>query len=348
MSHIFITTEFVYNNFSLNNHSTTVIYPHEFFEKGQNQEIFAKKWPYNYLRHTMITRDNSDVLLPLSASYDNEAIFDYFDQNNIPYTITLPSEESLSTTCLDIPKAEQDLLVYFKQYGNKIQYTKAITKKQSDLITKQLTTLNQKYDSLQKTYGADSLNAIYGYGDIDSPIVLVFMNPTKRNIAAEVSWAGLRAQWLGTKQVWNFLTSCGLFDTAVNNKIQSKKPQDWTYEFCEKVYNEVKKQNLWITNLAKCTQDDARPLKDEVFLQYRDLLIQELSCLNPKMIILFGNQVSSIVLEQEISVSLVRQKKFDLSLNGKTCPAYAVYYPVGNGRFNAPKAVEDIKKILNK
>ena len=124
MSHIFITTEFVYNNFSLNNHSTTVIYPHEFFEKGQNQEVFAKKWPYNYLRHTMITRDNSDVLLPLSASYDNEAIFDYLDKNNIPYSIALVDIDNLVPSP-NLNDNERELIIpWSKNYPEKIIYIK--------------------------------------------------------------------------------------------------------------------------------------------------------------------------------------------------------------------------------
>ena len=34
-------------------------------------------------------------------------------------------------------------------------------------------------------------------------------------------------------------------------------------------------------------------------------------------------------------------------INGKEYKFYSVYYPVGNGSFNAPKAIEDLKYILN-
>ena len=173
------------------------------------------------------------------------------------------------------------------------------------------------------------------------------MNPTKRNIATNKSWKGLRAQWLGTKQIWEFLAKCKLFGSNINEEIKSKKPKDWTPEFCEYVYNEVKIQGLWITNLAKCTQDDARPLPDKIFIQYKDLLKEEMKLINPQKIFFFGNQVSSIMLEQPITVSTTRQKKFALEINGKEFESYALFYPIGNGRFNQHKAIEDIKAILN-
>lgn len=204
------------------------------------------------------------------------------------------------------------------------------------------------YDKLQVIYGSKELNSVYGCGEDRNPrIALVFMNPTKRNIATDKSWKGLRAQWLGTKQIWEFLEKSGLFSSNINNEIKSKKPKDWTAEFCEYVYNEVKAQGLWITNLAKCTQEDARPLPDSVFLKYKDLLKEELKLVNPQKIFFFGNQVSTIMLEQPITVSTTRQQKFLLKIDEKVFESYALFYPVGNGRFNQNKAIEDIKEILN-
>lgn len=207
--------------------------------------------------------------------------------------------------------------------------------------------INKQYDKLQDKYGSKQLNSVYGAGcRQNAKVALVFMNPTKRNIATDKNWNGLKAQWLGTKQIWDFLTKCDLFDENLNKQIKSKRPTDWTEEFCEKVYAEVASKGVWITNLAKCSQDDARPLPDEIFLQYRDLLKRELALVSPQKVLLFGNQVASIVLEEKVSVSLARCKKFDLDLNGNVVEGYAVFYPVGNGRFNQDKAICDIKTIL--
>jgi len=207
--------------------------------------------------------------------------------------------------------------------------------------------LIKRYDELQDIYGSKELNSVYGGGcNKNAKVALVFMNPTKRNIATDKSWTGLKAQFLGTKQVWDFITKCGLFNEELNKVIQSMKSSEWTPEFCEKVYNEVEKQGLWITNLAKCTQDDARPLPDEVFIQYKDLLKEELKLVNPEKIFFFGNQVASIMLDEKITVSTTRKKKFNLNIDDNVYDSYAIYYPIGNGRFNQHKAIEDIKQIL--
>lgn len=159
--------------------------------------------------------------------------------------------------------------------------------------------INKKYDELQLQYGSQELNSVYGYGcKKNAEAALVFMNPTKRNIATAKTWTGLRAQWLGTKQIWEFLWKCGLFSEEMLAKIKEKRPKDWTSSFCEEVYEEVSRNKLWITNLGKCSQDDARPLPDEVFIEYRDLLKEELALVNPKKTIFFGNQVASIMLQQ--------------------------------------------------
>ena len=208
--------------------------------------------------------------------------------------------------------------------------------------------INKQCDKLQMIYGAKDLHSVYGCGESNNPrISFVFMNPTKKNVATDNSWSGLRAQWLGTKQIWDFLYKCGLFSLSLNEKIKSIKPQDWTPEFCQIVYDEVKRHGIWITNLAKCAQSDARPLPDKVFVAYKDLLMQELNIVRPQKIVMFGNQVSSIMLNKKISVSTTRRQRFMLSIYGKDYDSYSVYYPVGNGRFNQDKAIEDIKFILS-
>lgn len=206
--------------------------------------------------------------------------------------------------------------------------------------------LKQKYDQMQQIYGDKNLNSVYGSGCVkNAKICLVFMNPTARNIATKKDWQGVRYQWLGTKQIWKFLTSAGLFDSEINKQIQNKKASEWDNNFCIKVYNEVEKQGIYITNLAKCTQVDARHLPDEVFEKYKQLLFEEIKIINPQKIVFFGNQVASIALGQNISVSTCRQKQFELEIQGKKFCAYVVFYPVGNGFFNADKAICDLEYI---
>ena len=207
--------------------------------------------------------------------------------------------------------------------------------------------LNKEYEKLQLKYGAKELDSIYNGGLEENPdICFVFMNPTGRNIASEKSWKGRKSPWIGTKNIWDLFYSVGLQDEKIYKKIKSIKGTEWTEEFADEVYEDVKKHKYFITNLGKCTQVDARPLPDKIYKEYLSLLEKEIEILNPKVIILFGNQVSSIVLGEKISVSNVRKKLFKKIINGKEYDAYSIYYPIGNGRFNIDKSIEDIKWII--
>jgi len=71
----------------------------------------------------------------------------------------------------------------------------------------------------------------------------------------------------------------------------------------------------------------------------------EINSVNPKNIITFGNQVSSVLLDKNIKVSEYR-KKYDLiDVNGSKVKVFPVYYPVGQGMRNIKKAKEDIDWI---
>lgn len=208
--------------------------------------------------------------------------------------------------------------------------------------------LNIEYDKLQKKYGAKELDSIYNGGCTNNPnLCFVFMNPTGRNIASSKNWKGLKSPWIGTKNVWDLFYALNLIDDSIFKKIRTLKGSEWTEEFAEEVYADVIKHNYFITNLGKCTQLDARALPDEVFKKYLNLLKKEFTIIKPKVIILFGNQVSSIVLNEKISVSQVRKKCFEKKINGNVYKFYSVYYPIGNGRFNIDKSIEDIKWIID-
>lgn len=207
--------------------------------------------------------------------------------------------------------------------------------------------LNVEYDKLQKIYGAKELMSIYNGGCTKNPnICFVFMNPTGRNIASCPQWKGRRSPWIGTKNIWKLFYKIGLLDEEIYQGIISKKPQEWDEEFADMVYSNVEKHKYFITNLGKCTQTDARVLPNSVYSQYLDLLCKEIEIINPKIIITLGNQVSSIVLDKNISVSQCRKQRFSKKIGKKNYKIYPVYYPIGNEMMNIDKAIEDLKFII--
>lgn len=210
-----------------------------------------------------------------------------------------------------------------------------------------LADLNKEYDKLQMKYGVKELSSIYNGGCTERPdVCFVFMNPTGRNVASFKTWKGIKAPWLGTKNIWDLFYRLNLLSEDIYVKIKSIKGKEWTEEFASLVYDDVTKHRYFITNLGKCTQLDARELPDSVYEKYLHLLEKEIEIINPRVVVLFGNQVSSIVLNQKISVSQVRKQLFKRNINGKEYNFYSVYYPVGNGRFNIDKSIEDIHWIL--
>ncbi len=207
--------------------------------------------------------------------------------------------------------------------------------------------LKKAYDKMQLKYGDKNLDSIYNGGCEKNPnICFVFMNPTGKNIASEKSWKGRKSPWLGTKNVWKLFYSVNLLSKDTFDQIMKKKPKEWNYQFCDYVYDEVSKNKIFITNLGKCTQIDARPLSNDVLKKYLKLLRKEIDIINPKVIITFGNQVSSIILNKKISVSENRKIFHEIKIKNNKYKVYPVYYPVGNGIFNIDKSIEDIKWIV--
>ena len=80
----------------------------------------------------------------------------------------------------------------------------------------------------------------------------------------------------------------------IYHRIKTLKSVEWDDKFAQEVYEDVSKHKYFITNLGKCTQVDARPLPNSVYKEYLHLLKEEIAIVNPKVIVLFGNQVSSI------------------------------------------------------
>ncbi|MGV8087153.1 MAG: uracil-DNA glycosylase family protein [Candidatus Woesearchaeota archaeon] len=211
----------------------------------------------------------------------------------------------------------------------------------------QVKQLFPQFDELQQVYGDKTLDAICGCGNIKNPdIFLVFMNPTGKNVSSNKSWKGIKAPWLGTKNVWRMLYQLGLFDELFVNSIKSKKPFEWDYAFAESVYKKVSDNSVYITNLSKATQSDARHLSNDIFRKYLELLKSEIDYIKPKIIISFGNQVSSILLGKNIKISDYRKKYELLTINGKFYKVFPVYYPVGQGTRNLNIAKEDILWIM--
>ncbi len=214
----------------------------------------------------------------------------------------------------------------------------------------QISELFPKFDELHFVHGSKIYKPIYGGGQINNPkICLIFMNPTAKNVSADANWSGIRAPWIGTKNVWKLFFDLGLFkNKSIIEKIIKMKPEDWDIAFAEDLYSEIANESIYITNIAKCTQDDARHLSDSVYKDYLPTMIKELEFIKPEYIFTLGNQVSSVLLQKQVSVSKYPNNEYEILVtpNNLELKVYPTYYPVGQGMRNMPKAIQRIKKVL--
>ena len=87
--------------------------------------------------------------------------------------------------------------------------------------------LYKEYDRLQEIYGAKELNSIYNGGCTANPnIYFVFMNPTGKNTASYKEWKGIRAPWIGSKNIWDLFYQLDLLNEDIYLKIKSIKGKD--------------------------------------------------------------------------------------------------------------------------
>lgn len=189
---------------------------------------------------------------------------------------------------------------------------------------------------------------IYGAGCTDKPeLFFIFMNPTQRNVSSMKDWPGIRAPWIGTKNIWKFFLKLNLLSKELFSLTQTLDPDEWTPLISRRIYQDLASRKIYITNFAKCTQPDARPLSGKIFKEYQKLMYQEIVLVRPRNIVTFGNQVSSILLGRKITISRHNGLPQPLILGKVTFTVYPVYYPVGQGMRNMSQAVDTIGKILN-
>ena len=100
----------------------------------------------------------------------------------------------------------------------------------------ELENLKKEYEKMQQIYRDKTLKSINFGGCSKNPdICFVFMNPTSKNIASNPLWNGIRAPWIGTKNIWDLFVATNLFDINIYNEIKSKKTNEWNKEFADKV-----------------------------------------------------------------------------------------------------------------
>ncbi len=203
----------------------------------------------------------------------------------------------------------------------------------------------------QKHFPDNEFSPILGGGKEQNPkFMIVFINPTKRNISSHPGWCGPKFPFIGRKRPWIEFAKAGIF-TDENLLDQIRTNTDWSVDFTLQVKKHLEEQSIYLTNIVKNTGFDAT-LPNARFIElYRKIFEKEVELIKPKYIIAFGLIPLNAMVDEKIKLSEYYETamktgkvEFYYCNIGDTCyKVIPCYYPIGRG--NPRKAIELLKLI---
>lgn len=193
----------------------------------------------------------------------------------------------------------------------------------------------------------NKLNHILGGGQIKNPeVMFVLINPTYRNISSNPDYFGPRTPFLGVSNFWRVLVESGFLDKEI---YFSSEKKIWSKEDIGRLLNHLKEENIYITNIVKCTGHNADLPSRERINYHLKLLFEEIKIVNPKTIITFGLVPFKALTGKNLKVSehyqVAKSGNVNLSetpeINNRRYSVFPTYFPVGRGDFK--KSVELLK-----
>lgn len=219
-------------------------------------------------------------------------------------------------------------------------------------VLKQLQLLYSKFDACSRCKKEQNpLKHILGGGMSQNPKYLfLFINPTYHNISSHAEYQGThRYPFLGVRYFWKLMSEAGIIKPEI---VQDIYASGWKVEHENAIEQNLRDQNIYITNLVKCTQPHAEVPTSQVIAEDLELLHQEIRLVNPECIITFGKLPTKIITGEDIKLldrlEAVRNNASkpmkSLMIEGKIFDVLPCYFPVGRG--NPPKAKEILGHIF--
>ncbi len=202
----------------------------------------------------------------------------------------------------------------------------------------------------KKHFPNSSLMPIPSGGELNIPkYMFVFINPTIRNISTNPNWKGIRAPFIGTKNIWRVFHKAGQFENNLMLEIEKRKT--WDESFAKKVYDFLKSKSFNFTNIVKWAGENAdlpNRVKIKIFLPS---LIREIEIVKPQNIITFGLipyealTLQKIKLEEYYQNCMRNEKasKTEVTIGRIQTNIIPCYFPIGRGN---PKRAVEILKLL--
>src|SRR3712207_1360292 len=125
-----------------------------------------------------------------------------------------------------------------------------------------------------------------GGGYVDWPdLMLVFINPTIRNITAHAAWEGPRFPFAGKPKLWQILAEAGWISADLPERMAELGP---TPPMVAMLIAEAQQHRLYLTNAVKCVDDGSNlPVAARVQANW-PLLQGEIAHVQPRAIVAMG------------------------------------------------------------
>jgi hypothetical protein len=166
--------------------------------------------------------------------------------------------------------------------------------------------------------------------------MLIFINPTVRNISAHASWDGPRFPFAGKPKLWEILAAAGWIDAAVPQRMAELGP---TSPMVELLIAAAQHHRLYLTNAVKCVDDGSNlPTAARVAAGW-PLLQQEIALVQPRLIITFGLIPFGALTGRTIRLAdhLWDAQQGQITwypshaIAGRQYPVFPCYFPTGRG-----------------
>ena len=136
------------------------------------------------------------------------------------------------------------------------------------------------------------------------------------------------------------------------NVLEVTEKKVWTAKDIQFVLQSLKQNDLYLTNIVKCTGSNADLPSVSKIRSQSHLFLEELEIVQPKLIIAFGLLPFKALTRQNIKLKyffeLFKKSKLSFStqpLNEKSFPVIPCYFPVGRGN---PKQAVEILQLIQK
>lgn len=213
--------------------------------------------------------------------------------------------------------------------------------------------LYQRFDKCSRCrQEKNPLLHILGGGKFIKPrFCFVFINPTHLNLSSHQDYQGQRRfPFIGVRYFYRLLAEAGFADQKIVDNIYQR---GWQIEDEDKVEQSLARNNVYITNIVKCTQAHPESPTKEFISQDFSLFSQEIKLVSPKYIVAFGKLVIKTLTKQDVRLNNYLEAKSYQSLESvkivnKVYPVLPCFFPVGRGNpKKAIKILSYIKKNFN-